>query len=58
MQRDEMEQQKVGAQVSAKQVSQNSEKYFVSKFTKEIIKLWSDITNLIDESSQNNETLN
>lgn len=30
--------------MSSKQLSSNSEKYFIQKFTKEIIKLWQDLS--------------
>lgn len=42
--------------LSSKQLSANSEKYFVQKFTKEVIKLWQTLS--LEESSQQNETLN
>jgi hypothetical protein len=42
--------------MNSKQLSNNSERYFISKFTKEIIKIWQSLT--LDENSQNNETLN
>ena len=42
--------------MASKQLSQNSEKYFVQKFTKEVIRLWQSLA--LDEFSQVNETLN
>jgi hypothetical protein len=42
--------------MTSKQLSNNSEKYFIAKFTKEIIKIWSSLT--LDDKSQTNETLN
>jgi len=41
--------------MTSKQLSANSEKYFVQKFTKELIKQWQSLT--LDEHSAANETL-
>lgn len=42
--------------MSSKQLSASSEKYFIQKFTKEIIKMWQTLA--LDEISMTNETLN
>lgn len=42
--------------MSSKQLSSHSEKYFIQRFTKEIIKQWQSLA--LDEDSQQNETLN
>jgi hypothetical protein len=42
--------------MSSKQISANSEKYFIQKFTKELIRMWQGMS--LDEVSATNETLN
>jgi len=42
--------------MTSKQLSHTSEKYFIQKFTKEIIRLWQTLS--LDDISQSNETLN
>ena len=42
--------------MSSKQLSAKSEKYFIKKFTKELIRLWQSLS--IDEASLANETMN
>eukprot|EP00350_Pseudokeronopsis_sp_OXSARD2_P010932 CAMPEP_0170552220 /NCGR_PEP_ID=MMETSP0211-20121228/10138_1 /TAXON_ID=311385 /ORGANISM="Pseudokeronopsis sp., Strain OXSARD2" /LENGTH=143 /DNA_ID=CAMNT_0010859809 /DNA_START=1413 /DNA_END=1844 /DNA_ORIENTATION=+ len=41
--------------MTSKQLSNNSERYFIGKFTKEIIGVWQEFE--LDENNKNNETL-
>ena len=42
--------------MTSNQLSLNSEKYFIQKFTKEVVKMWQDLP-AIDEASTQNETM-